>query len=430
MVIFRRLEGTKLDSRDMRLDGRLRVALLAYRGNPHSGGQGVYVRHLSRALARLGHDVEVLGGPPYPELDGGVRMTRLESLDLYRPEYPFRRARPIRDAIDGLEFATMCVGGFPEPLTFSLRAWRELGRRRAEFDVVHDNQCLGYGLLGIERTGLPVVATIHHPIAIDRELELVNAPSWQRRVALRRWYGFVAMQGRVARRLRRVLTVSERSKTDIVEHIGVAGDRIRVVPNGVDAATFQPQPGRQRVRGRLLTTASADVPLKGLVPLLEAVARVKTRRAVELVVIGRARRNGNVNRAISRLGLDGDVRFVGGVDEQGLVDLYAEAELAVVPSLYEGFSLPAVEAMACAVPVVATTAGALPEVVGSDGEAAVLVPPGDSAALAAAIDGALDDAGLRRRLGESGRARVLEHFTWERAAALVVDSYREAMAGC
>ncbi|HEX6349961.1 MAG TPA: glycosyltransferase family 4 protein [Candidatus Dormibacteraeota bacterium] len=400
--------------------------MLAYRGNPHSGGQGVYVRHLSRALARLGHQVEVLSGQPYPELDPGVGLTRLESLDLYRPEEPFRRGRGLRDLVDVLEFGTMCVGGFPEPLTFSLRAWRHLGECRREFDVVHDNQSLGYGLLGIQRLGLPVVATIHHPIAVDRRLELAAAPSWQRRVALRRWYAFVRMQRRVARRLPRLLTVSDAARDEIEREMGVPAARIAVVPNGVDAATFRPRPDRPKVEGRVLATASADVPLKGLVPLLEAVARVRDRRRVELVVVGKPRRNGAVAAAIDRLGLMQSVRFVNGIGESDLVDLYAQSELAVVPSLYEGFSLPAVEAMACAVPVVATTAGALPEVVGPDGGAGFLVPPGDAPALAAAIDRALGDTALRRRLGDQGRARVLQRFTWERAAEATVTEYRKA----
>ena len=324
----------------------------------------------------------------------------------------------------------MCVGGFPEPLTFSLRAWRELRRRGAAFDVVHDNQSLAYGLLGIQRLGLPVVATIHHPIAIDRRLELAGAAGWGRRVAIRRWYGFVRMQGRVARRLRRLVTVSDAARDEIVSEMRVPAARIAVVPNGVDATTFRPRPEQPRVEGRLVATASADVPLKGLVPLLEAVARVRAERRVELVVVGRARPNGAVAAAIDRLGLAQSVRFVNGIGESELVDLYAQSEVAVVPSLYEGFSLPAVEAMACAVPVVATTAGARPAVLGSDGATGLLVPPGDAPARAAAISRALGDAPLRRRLGAGGRARVLERFTWERAAEATVAEYRRAIADC
>ena len=407
----------------------LRVALLTYRGNPRSGGQGVYVRNLSRSLAALGHRVEVVSGQPYPDLDAdaGVTLTRLPSLDLYRPEAPFKPDREARDAIDLLEFTTMCSGGFPEPLTFSLRAWRELRRRRAEFDVVHDNQCLGYGLLGLRREGLPVLATIHHPIRIDRRLEMAEARG-ARRITLRRWYAFTRMQARVARRLQRLITVSEAARDLIVMEMGARSDRIAVVPNGVDAALFRPHPECRRKPGRVVAMASADVPLKGLAPLLRAFAQVRARRPAELVVVGKLRPDGPTPRLLAELELNGSVRFVNGLTDPELVSLYAEADAAVVPSLYEGFSLPAVEAMACGLPLVATTAGALPEVVGPDREAALLVPPGDADALARGIVTLLADAPLRRRLGDRGRARVLERFRWEAAARGTAECYREVMA--
>jgi len=404
----------------------LRVALLTYRGNPRSGGQGVYVRHLSRALVRLGHDVEVFSGPPYPDLDPCVRLTRLPSLDLYRPEEPFRAARPARGAIDLLEFGTMCAGGFPEPLTFSLRAWAALRGRRGEFDVVHDNQCLAYGLLGIRREGLPVLATIHHPIQVDRRLELAQATGG-RRLAVRRWYTFTRMQARVARRLP-LLTVSQAARDEIVREMGPPPDRIAVVANGVDTDLFRPLPDRRRAPGRIVATASADVPLKGLDPLLRAFALLRRRRPgepAELVVVGRPRPNGPIPRLLDELGLDGSVRFVTGLPDAELVALYAEAEAAVVPSLYEGFSLPAIEAMACGLPLVATTGGALPEVVG---DSALLVPPGDAPALADRLAVLLADAHLRRSLGERGRRWVAGRFTWEASARATADRYREVIA--
>jgi glycosyltransferase involved in cell wall biosynthesis len=411
--------------------GSLRVAFLAYRGNPHSGGQGVYTRHLTRELVALGHHVTVFAGPPYPELDEGVELVRVPSLDLYRQPDPFRVPKPreFTSWIDGLEFGLMCTAGFPEPLTFSLRARQALAARRHDFDVVHDNQCMGRGMLGMLDDGWPLVTTLHHPITVDRRLELEHARTWQRRLTLRRWYGFVRMQVRVARRLPEVLTVSESSRNDIVAEMGVDPARLRVVNVGVDHTRFRPLPHVARVPGRLMTTASADVPLKGLVPLLEAVAKVRTERHAELVVIGKPRPESRVQETIERLGLDGAVEFVSGVSDERIVELYAEAELAVVPSLYEGFSLPAVEAMACGVPLVATTGGALPEVAGIDGETALLVPPGDVGALATAIGDALDDAELRARIGAAGRARALDRFTWRATAEGTVAAYRDAIAG-
>ncbi|MBW3546753.1 MAG: glycosyltransferase family 4 protein [Actinobacteria bacterium] len=417
-------------------DGPLRIAVLTYRGNPHCGGQGVYVRHLTRALADLGHHVEVLSGPPYPELDQRVRLQRLPSLDLYRQPDPFRvpRLRELRDRIDVAELALMCTAGFPEPLTFSLRARRALAARRHDFDVVHDNQSLGTGLLGIQAPppkglGLPVVATVHHPITVDRRVEVAHAPDLRRALSLRRFYGFGRMQGRVARRLPRILTVSESSRRDIVADHGVDPSVVRVVPVGVDAERWRPVPSRPRVPGRVMTTASADMSLKGLAHLLEALAKVRTERPdTHLVVVATPRPASPVLGQVERLGLTDAVHFVGGISDEEVVGRYAEAEVAVVPSLYEGFSLPAVEAMACGVPLVVTTGGALPEVVGAGGHTAVLVPPGDAGALAAAMLGLLADAPLRARLGAGGRRRAVERFSWRATAEATAGHYREVMA--
>ncbi|EXU69558.1 glycosyl transferase family 1 [Streptomyces sp. PRh5] len=410
----------------------LRIALLSYKGNPFCGGQGVYVRHLSRELARLGHTVEVIGAQPYPVLDAGegVTLTELPSLDLYRQPDPFRtpRREEYRDWIDALEVSTMWTGGFPEPLTFSLRARRHLAARPGQFDVVHDNQTLGYGLLGLEKLGFPLVTTIHHPITVDRQLELDAAEGWKRRFSVRRWYGFTRMQKRVARRLPSVLTVSGSSRREIVEDLGVRPDRIHVVHIGADTGLFSPDPAVPETPGRIVTTSSADVPLKGLVYLIEALAKVRTENPeAHLVVVGKRPEEGPVATTMARHGLEDAVEFVKGISDAELVDLVRGAQIACVPSLYEGFSLPAAEAMATGTPLVATTGGAIPEVAGADGETCLAVPPGDADALAAALTRLLGDTDLRRRLGAAGRERVLRRFTWEQAARGTVEQYRQAI---
>ncbi len=414
----------------------LRIALLSYRSKPHSGGQGIYVRHLSRELVRLGHRVEVFSGPPLPELDDGVELTVLPSLDLYREPDPFRTPKrsEFQSGIDVLEWTAMCTGAFPEPLTFSLRAWRHLRERLADFDVVHDNQCLGYGLLPLSWTDTPLVATIHHPITVDRELELAAAPNWKRRLSLRRWYAFTRMQGRVARRLPWLTTVSQAARDEIVEAFRVPAERLRVIGVGVDVDTFRPAASQEKpagdlaARARVVAVASADVPLKGLPELIEAVAKLRAVHDVELVVVGSARPDGAAAKAITRLGLEDAVRFVSGISDSELADLFRSATVAAVPSRYEGFSLPAVEAMACGVPLVVTTAGALPEVTGPDGLVSLHVPPGDPGALAAAIGQLLDDEPLRLRLGAEGRRRVVEQFTWRRTAMRTAEWYADAIA--
>lgn len=405
----------------------LRIALLVYRGNPHSGGQGVYTRYLSRHLVAAGHQVTVFAGQPWPVLDEGVGWVPVPSLDLYRQPDPFRvpKLREYRSVIDVAEVAVMATAGFPEPRTFAWRVRRELAARRGQFDVVHDNQTFGRGLLGVMGDGWPVLGTCHHPITVDRTLDLAHASGLADQLGKRRWYGFLSMQKRVARRMSRIVTVSESSKRDIVAQMGVPAHLLKVVPIGADHDHFRPHPDVVRIPGRIMTTASSDVPLKGLVFLLEAVAKVRTEHPdAHLVVVGALRPDSPVHAVIDRLDLARVVTFASRVSDDRLVELYAEAQVAVVPSLYEGFSLPAVEAMSCAVPLVATTGGALPEVVGNDGETGLLVPPGDPGALAQAIGSVLGDGALADRLGRAGRGRVLERFTWAACAEATVEHYR------
>ncbi len=416
----------------------LQVALLTYRGTPTCGGQGVYIRHLSRELVSLGHRVEVFSGQPYPVLDPGVELTKVASLDLYREPNPFRMPWPneFKTRIDLLEFALMCTGAFPEPLTGSLRTARVLHPStwtpERRYDIVHDNQGLGRGLATLRQALLPlkvpVVATIHHPITVDRRLDIAAAGNAWRRFTKRRWYSFLPMQQEVARQLDGVLTVSDLSQVDIPREMGVEADRVHMVPLGVDPDVFSPAQGRS-VPGRIIVVTSADVPLKGLMVLLDALAKLRVERPhAHLVCVGRAKPNGPADRRLDELGIRGAVTFRSGLTQEELVELMQSAEVAAVPSFYEGFCLPAVEEMAVGLPLVATRVGALPEIVGTDNEAGLLVPPGDAEALAAALGRLLDDPELRSRLGSAGRRRVQDRFTWRAAAAGTAEWYRERIA--
>jgi glycosyltransferase involved in cell wall biosynthesis len=409
----------------------LRIALLSYRSKPHSGGQGVYVRHLSRELAARGHHVEVFSGQPYPELDANPELREwpalreVPSLDLYRDDDPFRTPRPteLRDWVDALEVAMMWGGAFPEPLTFSVRALRALRARPGDFDIVHDNQGLGYGMLGVRRLGLPLVTSIHHPISVDRRLDLAGR-SLLARLNKRRWYGFVRMQGRVARRAGPLITVSSSSRHDICRDFRVNRGNVHVIPLGVDTRLFRPRTEQPRVPGRIVTVTSADSPLKGLPTLLRAVAKLATERDAHLVVIGTP--SAATRQQVTQLALGDRVTFASGLPDTEYARVLATAEVAVIPSLYEGFSLPAVEHMASGTPLIATDAGALPEVTG---EAALLVPPGDPEELSAALAGLLDDEPARTRLGASGLARVRERFAWPAVAAATEALYLKVING-
>ncbi|CAN5243671.1 MAG: glycosyltransferase family 4 protein [Nocardioides sp.] len=405
----------------------MRIALLSYRSKPHVGGQGVYLRHLTRELARLGHQVEVFSGQPYPELDDGVLLTKVPSLDLYAEPKPFRNPKPseFRDRVDVEEWMRMRTGSFPEPLTFSKRVVRVLRDRVDDFDIVHDNQTLGSALLEIERMGLPLVGTIHHPISFDRRIDLASTKNLRKKFGMLRWYSFVRMQAKVARQMRLILTPSQASRRDAAVDFGVDPARMRVILLGVDEI-FVP-PTIPRVPGRILAMASADAPLKGISTLLEAVAKLRTERDVELVLVTRPKPGGPTEELIGRLGIGDCVRFVSGISDAELVALMGSAQVACVPSLYEGFSLPTAELMACATPLVVSRAGAIPEVVGPEGVAADLFDPGDVSALTQALAALLDDPERRSRMGAAGRARVEEHFSWPAVAEQVVEAYADAI---
>ncbi|NKY50128.1 glycosyltransferase family 4 protein [Nocardia vermiculata] len=402
----------------------MRIALLSYRSKTHCGGQGVYVRKLSHGLAELGHEVEVFSGQPYPELlDPRVRLTEVPSLDLYRDSDPFRTPRPseIRDRIDLLELGTMWTAGFPEPRTFSMRAARLLRSRLGDFDVVHDNQCLGSGLLGIARD-LPLVATIHHPITRDREVDLAAAP-WRRKAFVRRWYGFLGMQQRVARAIPDLITVSSSSATDIADDFGVDAAQLRVVPLGVDTELFRPR--ERRVPGRIVAVASADKPLKGISHLLAALARLRLSHEVELQLVAKLEPNGPTEKLIAELGLSDIVTVSSGLSDEALAELLASAQISCIPSMYEGFSLPAVEALSSGTALVASRAGALPEVVG---DCAELVEPGNVGELTGVLAKLLDAPRRIDELGAAGRHRALTVYSWEAVAAQTVSVYERAIA--
>jgi len=409
-------------------NGPLRIAYLTYRGKPHVGGQGVYTRHLTKALVDLGHHVEVFGGQPYPILDPRVQLHQLPSLDIFNDAHPgrFPAYWEINDWPNFVESAQFLKGTFGEPRSFSIRAHRALKTRVNDFDIVHDNQCLGYGILKIEKI-IPTIVTLHHPITKDRKLEMEHTPTWWKRKAIGRWYSFVEMQGKVASKMPRVVVVSKNSIDDIHTDMKVSLDRMRLVPVGVDHELFSPKPTVQRKPGHMITTASADVALKGLSYLLEALAKLRTEREVHLTIIGKPREGANAD-LIRSLGLEDCITHVSGVTDERIVELYAEAELAVVPSLYEGFSLPAIEAMATGTCLVATTGGALPEVTGVDNDTVLSCPAGDAEALAAAIRRGLDSKELRDRIGAAGRARVVERWSWRHCAALTVDQYKEVLS--
>ena len=393
----------------------LKIGLLSYRSHPYSGGQGIYVKHLSKALAELGHEVDVISGQPYPELDERVNLVKLPSLNIFEEEDRFRsfKMNYLMNPLSLFEWLSVMTGGFPEPYTYGVRVNRYLKKRLGDYQIIHDNQSLSYALLHIQQN-FPLVTTIHHPITRDHKLELENAKNWKQRLSSNRWHGFLRMQKKVAPSLKAIITPSHSSKIDISNEFSVNKDFIDVVHNGIDTETFKPNNDKKRIKNRIITTASADVPLKGLKYLINALPKIISLYPdTELVVIGKAKSNGETMKLIKKLNLLPHIHFKSNLKEEDIVDLYASAELAVIPSLYEGFGFGAGEAMSCGVPLISTLSGGLKDIVkGSCYE----IEPGSSVQIENAVIDLFDNEEEMKRVALLGRKRILEKFNWRQAA--------------
>ena len=406
----------------------MRICLLSYRSYRYSGGQGIYLRYLSHSLRDLGHQVDVVSGPPYPELDDGIRLIKLPSLDLYSMssvQRLFIHPRKLNTFASLVEWAGTISGYFSEPLAFGMRAY-DLMRRGGnnKYDIVHDNQTMAYGVLKIQELGLPVVETIHHPVTIDRDLAVQSATSLKDKLGLKRWFSFINMQIKVARRLSHIITVSQTARQHIADTFRISEDKLRVIYNGIDTDIFSPSPTVARLNNRLLVVISRDTPIKGLRFMLEALAVLRQRHDLELIVVAKGTDNRTTQRLISTLGIRDYVKFIDEIDTLELVNQYRLASVVIVPSVYEGFGLPAAEAMACGAPTISTTAGALPEVVG---DAGILVPPADVKALVNAISELVVNPDKRKHLSAIGRRRIVQTFNWGNTAKNTAEVYAEAI---
>ena len=409
----------------------MRIALLTYRGNMFCGGQGIYAAYLAREWHRAGHDVHVIAGPPYPELEDGIPLHQIDNdnvfaadiEDAFNPKRPFSLLRPL----SLWELGVSRFGVFPEMQTFGfrlLRKWPEL-QKKHKFDVVFDNQCLSWGLLGIQALGTPVVSVIHHPLHIDREADFSVDPRLIKKIK-RTLYFPLFMQQQVARRLSRIVTVSEASANEIENYFRIPSKEVPVVYNGTDTDLFRPIPGTPKEADMLFVGRTEDRK-KGIGTMLEALSMLPENITLK-IVDGRIPEDGLVPRLIRKYGLKDRVKIVDRMlSVEELVEQYSTARVAIVPSFFEGFGFPASEAMACGLAVIANAAGALPEVVGSSGEAGLLVPQRNAEAMAQAMKDILSDPEKTQRMGVAARQRVERIFQWSEAASRLALVFEETI---
>ena len=403
----------------------LKICLLGYRSQPYGGGQGIYIKYLSKALVEAGHQVDVISGQPYPHVDPRVKLIKMPGMNLFETGLGSLNFSHLRSMTNIIEWTGKLTGGFSEPRCFGRRVFKYLKAHGRHYDIIHDNQCLSWGMLKLQKKGFPLVTTIHHPITSDLQIALNAAKDWKARLFIRRWHSFLTMQKKVAKRLNHLVTVSESAQQDIASAFSLKPAGISLVYNGIDTEEFRPMSSIAKKPFRIMATASADAPLKGVRYLLEAVAELaKQYPRLELLMVGKLQAGGATERLIRRLKLTERITFVSGISTEQLVAHYAEAQVVVVPSVYEGFGLPAGEAMACGVPVVSTDGGALPEVVG---DAGVIVPAKNSQAIATAVADLLDNVDKREAMSLAGRQRIENLFCWKRTAKQMTDYYSQVL---
>jgi len=400
------------------LNQRLNIAICSYRSAPFGGGQGIFVFELSKALHDLGHNVDVISGPPYPNLKNSIKLIKSPGLNLFST-FNFQDRLKIfsekknKSADDWYEFISALFGGFPELKTFGNRAQNLLNE--SSYDVVIDNQSLSYGMIEVQKN-IPLIEIIHHPITKDYRYDIKFSKGMIQKISKWRWFSFLKMQKKVSLKLKVISTPSHNSKKDITKDFGVLERNISVIPNGIDHEGFTPMQDIKRVPEQIITTASADVPLKGLDFTLLAVARLKEDYpGLKLVIIGAPRPGGHTERLIKRLQIDQNILYRSNLTRYEIAVEYAKSNIAIVSSLYEGFGFPVGEAMSCAIPLIATNVASIPEITQSFAE---LIPAESTDAIELAIRNIFTNPTKSQLRADAGRMHIIENFNWKKIAKL------------
>ena len=397
---------------------KLNIAILSYRSARFGGGQGVYIRDISFALSLMGHRVDVISGPPYPELHDGIKLIELPGLNLFET-FSFRDRlnkfikKKSKTNDDYYEFFSTLIGGFPELRTFGNRANKFLDSNK-DYDIIIDNQSISYGMIEIQKR-FPLVEIIHHPITFDFKFELASTKKIKYKISRYLWYSFLIMQKKVAPKLKTIVTPSKSSKNGIVAEFNCKSSNITVINNGLDYEEFAPISNIERNKNRLITTASADVALKGLDFSLKALKLLKKNNPkIHLIIIGAPKKNGHTEKLIKKLNIEDNVIFKKNISKEKIRELYSTSSIAIVSSLYEGFGYPVIEAMSCEVPLIATNISSIPELVRSYG---ILIDPKDEKKLSFNIEKVLNNYDDYKDNAIKGRQHVIETFNWSKITA-------------
>ena len=405
----------------------LKIALLSYRSDPFSGGQGIYIKNISEALHNRGHEITIFSGNPLPEVNKAIKVVRIETPGFFETFDSLERLKIFtsleKNRLNFMDFFETFTGTFTEPVFFGERLVKNKYFQETvdEFDIFHDNQSISsYPETVLKK----LVTTLHHPIHVDKEIDLTSEKSFLTRLSIKRWYSFLNFQKKNLKAVKKVISPSLSSKNDICRYFDYPSKNISVIWNGInlDDCKFHQ---RGSFNANFVTIISADVPMKNLKTVLKALHLLKQEGInAKLTIVGDLREDNN--KLIDRLGLTKEITYKSKLPRKQLIQSLNNADIGIAPSKYEGFGFPLVEMIATGLPVIVSDKASLPELAGNAG---LIFNSSDSNDLKEKMKELIENAALRNKVAENSKLRRDDFFGWDEYAKKLEGLYKEIISG-
>ena len=405
----------------------LKIALLSYRSDPFSGGQGIYIKNISEALHNRGHEITIFSGNPLPEVNKAIKVVRIETPGFFETFDSLERLKIFtsleKNRLNFMDFFETFTGTFTEPVFFGERLVKNKYFQETvdEFDIFHDNQSISsYPETVLKK----LVTTLHHPIHVDKEIDLASEKSFLSRLSIKRWYSFLNFQKKNLKAVKKVISPSLSSKNDICHYFDYPSKNISVIWNGInlDDCKFHQ---RESFNANFVTIISADVPMKNLKTVLKALYLLKQDGLnAKLTIVGDLREDNK--KLIDRLGLTNEITYKSKLPRKQLIQSLNNADIGIAPSKYEGFGFPLVEMIATGLPVIVSDKASLPELAGNAG---LIFNSSDSNDLKEKMKELIENAALRNKVAENSKLRRDDFFGWDEYAKKLEDLYKEIISG-
>ena len=406
---------------------KLKIGLLSYRSDPFSGGQGIYIKHVSEALQNRGHEITIFSGNPLPIVSNKIKVVEISTPGYFETFNSFERFKIFqaqeKTRLDLWDFIETFTGTFTEPIFFGDRLLQntEFAKTADSYDVFHDNQSISNYPDSINKK---LITTLHHPIHVDRDIDLENESSFLRKLAIKRWYSFLNFQKKNLNKVKKIISPSKSSKKDICHYFQYPAEQISVIWNGIDLADYKFHQ-RTSFNSEFVTIISSDVPMKNLRNILKALYLLKNDGlSAKLTIIGDLREDNK--KLINDLDLNDLVSFRKKLPRNELIKILNASDIGIAASSYEGFGFPLVEMIATGLPVIVSDKASLPELAG---DAGLKFNSDDVSDLKDKMKELVKNHALRDKLANNSKVRRDAFFGWDEYAKKLEDLFEEIISG-